>query len=222
MEQIYWRTPNDHRYLDKTVKRKKFRFTSNRPWTAQFKMQNMPGQLRKKVFVEPIRDWTIFRGDRVEILVGKDKGKQGIVMSIVEERNWVYVEGINTHYRIIGRKDDFPGVVVQSEAPLLVTNQIALVDPSDLIATPVEWRYTEDGERVRVSTRSGRIVPLPKSQDETHDYKDRNIYIEREKDTLADAVKSITFEPTLETFEMQLMRELGIKEDRIPTKTYMY
>jgi hypothetical protein len=35
------------------------------------------------------------------------------------------------HYRRIGRTEDFPGTMVQSEAPLLVTNEVALVDPSD-------------------------------------------------------------------------------------------
>lgn len=30
--------------------------------------------------------------------------------------------------------------------------------------TEVEWRYTEEGERVRVSLRSGRIIPLPLRQ----------------------------------------------------------
>lgn len=41
------------------------------------------------------------RGDRVEILVGRDKGKQGIVSQIYQERNWVIVEGLNTHLRCV-------------------------------------------------------------------------------------------------------------------------
>jgi len=32
---------------------------------------------------------------QVEILVGKDKGKQGLINCIIKERNWVYVEGLN-------------------------------------------------------------------------------------------------------------------------------
>lgn len=222
MEQVYYKTPDDPRYTKAVIKRKKFRFTTNRPWTGGFRNQNMPGTLRKKVFVEPIGEWNIFKGDRVEILVGRDKGKQGIVSSIIAERNWVIVEGLNTHMRIIGKKGDFPGIVLRSEAPLLVTNQVALVDPSDLIATPVEWRYTEEGEKVRVSTRTGRIIPMPKSHEETHDYKDAKIYIERDKDTPEKVVTEITFEPTLETFEMRVMRDMGIEEDRIPAKTYWY
>ena len=45
-----------------------------------------------------------FSGDKVEVLLGKDKGKQGLVNYIVEERNWVMVEGLNCSYRMIGKK----------------------------------------------------------------------------------------------------------------------
>lgn len=222
MDQVYYKTPKDVRYQDRTIKRKKFRLTTNRPWTGQFWNQNHPGRLREKVFVEPLRDWSFFEGDRVEILVGRDKGKQGIINSIIEERNWVFVAGLNTHLRMVGSKKDFPGVAVKSEAPLLVTTEIKLVDPSDLLATDVEWRYTEEGEKVRVSTRTGRIIPIPVAHSETHDYKKKGIYIERDKDTKADIVKEITFEPTLETFEMNVLRNMGIKDDREPPKTYWY
>lgn len=64
--------------------------------------------------------WSYFRGDRVEVLVGRDKGKQGIVKQVYEERNWVIVEGLNCHYRRIGKEGTYPGILVKSEAPLLV------------------------------------------------------------------------------------------------------
>lgn len=103
-----------------------------------------------------------------------------------------------------------------------VTDQISLVDPSDLQSTPFDWRYTEEGEKVRVSLRTGRIIPLPKSMEETIDYKSKKAYIEREKDTVAAVASEITFEPTLQTFEMEIMKEMGIEEDRIPGKTFWY
>lgn len=40
----------------------------------------------------------------------------------------------------------------------------------------VEWRYTEKGERVRISLRSGRVVPVPIVSRETYDYKTPNSY----------------------------------------------
>ncbi len=56
------------------------RFTTNRPWTQEFQKQNEG--YRDPIFLEPISEWSIFRGDRVEILIGRDKGKQGIVSQV--------------------------------------------------------------------------------------------------------------------------------------------
>lgn len=229
--------------MDKSVERRKFRFTTNRPWTAQFFQQNMPGTIRKKIFVEPIGKklakltkkfvfipyffsdpelWLFYRGDRVEILVGKDKGKQGIVTQVIQERNWVIVEGLNAHHRTVGADKDYPGVLIMSESPLLVTNQVKLIDPLDLQAADVEWRFTEEGERVRVSVRSGRIIPMPKMNEETKDYKSVSTYMNKDKDTESTVVTQITFQPKLCTFEMDVMESMGIEDDRVPKKTYWY
>ncbi|XP_017063048.2 probable 39S ribosomal protein L24, mitochondrial [Drosophila eugracilis] len=221
-KQVYWQTPKERNYLPSTVERKRFRYTTNRPWTGQFRQQNMPGTMRRKVFVEPIEEWSFFRGDRIEVLVGKDKGKQGIVTQVIPERNWVIVEGLNWHYRKVGGEKEFPGIIIKSEAPLHVTKDIRLVDPSDLQGTDFEWRFTEEGEKVRVSMRSGRIIPVPETNNQTHDYKTPNAYIEREKDTPGAVVGEITFQPKLSTFEMDIMEEMGIKEERTPAKSYWY
>lgn len=69
---------------------------------------------------------------QVEILVGKDKGKHGIVKEIYQERNWIIVEGLNTKLQCTMKKGDFPGVYMLQEQPLLVTTQVQLVDPSDM------------------------------------------------------------------------------------------
>jgi large subunit ribosomal protein L24 len=45
---------------------------------------------------------------------------------------------------------------------------------------------------------------------------------ESEKDTKASEVTEITFEPILKTFEMDIMEQMGIVEDRVPSKTYWY
>ncbi|XP_017043663.1 probable 39S ribosomal protein L24, mitochondrial [Drosophila ficusphila] len=221
-KQVYWQTPKELNYLPRTVERKRFRYTTNRPWTGQFRQQNMPGTVRRKVLVEPIEEWSFFRGDRIEVLVGKDKGKQGIVTQVIPERNWVIVEGLNWHYRKVGGEKEFPGIIIKSESPLNVTKDIRLVDPSDLQGTDFEWRFTEEGEKVRVSLRSGRIIPVPETNNQTHDYKTPNAYIEREKDTPGAVVGEITFQPKLSTFEMDIMEEMGIKEERTPAKSYWY
>lgn len=173
MAQVEWRTPNKPQYQRKVIERKEFYYNTARPWTDEFKRANAPGLRRRKIHVQPI-DWHVFRGDRVEVLVGKDKGKQGIVNYIVKERNWVMVEGLNCFYRHI--KNQGKVQVMKCEAPLLVTTQIALLDPTDNKPTQIEWRYTEEGKKVRVSVRSGRILPIPLAAEETYDYKSKGAY----------------------------------------------
>ncbi|XP_051926197.1 probable 39S ribosomal protein L24, mitochondrial isoform X2 [Hippocampus zosterae] len=111
---------------------KDYRYGTNRPWTAAAKRRNPPGKRRNKVFVEPIanEDWSVLKGDTVEILSGKDKGKQGKVTQVFRQRNWVILEGLNTHYRYIGKSGDYRGTYIASEAPLLLRD-IRLVDPAD-------------------------------------------------------------------------------------------
>lgn len=220
-EQVYWKNPKGPQYKPNVeVKRKKFKYTVDHPWTSQFQQENMPGSRHTKVWVEPVKEWSYFRGDRVEILEGKDKGKQGFVTSIIQERNWVIVEGLNCKLENMGTRGD--KVYVQREQPLLVTTQVTLVDPSDLKPTSFEWRYTEEGEKVRVSVRTGRIIPTPASIEETRDFKSRAAYKEQPKDTVSAEIDKITFEPKLCTFEMEIMDKMGIKEDRIPPKSYWY
>lgn len=128
-----------------------------------------------------------------------------------------------------------------------ITKDIRLVDPSDLLGCEWEWRYTEEGEMVRVSTRTGRLIPIPEANNHTHDYRAASAYVERPKDTpgneyllmsvflrtlvcsnllllvsIGTEIGKVTFKPKLCTFEMDIMDEMGIKEDRIAKPTYWY
>ncbi|XP_023215387.1 probable 39S ribosomal protein L24, mitochondrial [Centruroides sculpturatus] len=222
-EWIDWKPPPGPQYRQKIIKRDedKLYYDMHRVWTDEFKRDNLPGDKRKDYLVEPVI-WTMFRGDKVEILAGKDKGKQGIINYVVKERNWVCVEGLNCDYKYIGKTKNFPGVMVKDERPLLVTSEVALIDPSDEKPTKVKWRYTEDGKKVRVSVRTGYIIPLPLKAFETYDYKSKELYVDQPKDTPKEVIKEITFIPKLMTFEQEIMEDLGIKEERRPFLTYWY
>uniref|UniRef100_K7FI23 Mitochondrial ribosomal protein L24 n=1 Tax=Pelodiscus sinensis TaxID=13735 RepID=K7FI23_PELSI len=108
---------------------------------------------------------------------------------------------------------------IAREAPLLL-RQISLVDPQDRKPTEVQWRYTEEGERVRVSLRTGRIIPLP-----VHQRRDGIIpeqWKEGPKDTSVDDLLDRTYRPSLKTFEEEIMELQGIMETRRPKKSYWY
>lgn len=72
-----------------------------------------------------IETWSYFRGDRVQVLVGPDKGKQGLINQIIQERNWVFVEGLNWKHTKFGDTKNFPGIVLREEKPLLVRRKKA-------------------------------------------------------------------------------------------------
>ncbi|NXW59580.1 RM24 protein, partial [Eurystomus gularis] len=184
-----------------------YRHGTWRPETAAAQLRNPPGQRRRKIFVEPIakEDWKVFRGDTVQVLVGKDAGKQGMVTQVVRARNWVVVEGLNTHYRYINRTAKYTGTYIASEAPLLL-NQIALVDPED--------------RRVRVSLRSGRIIPLPPWQRRDGIVPEQ--WIDGPKDTSVEDALEKTYTPSLKTFEEEIMDAMGIVETRRAKKSYWY
>ncbi|KAJ6652451.1 hypothetical protein lerEdw1_011569 [Lerista edwardsae] len=198
-----------------------YRYGMNRPGSVADKAKNPPGTRRKKVFVEPLReeDWKVFQGDTVQILAGKDAGKQGLVTQVIKPRNWVVLEGLNVHYRYVGKSAVYPGTYVPSEAPLLL-RQVALVDPTDRQPTEVEWRYTEEGERVRVSLRTGRIIPKPVEQREDGIIPEQ--WTDGPKDTPVEEALEKTFVPSLKTFQEEIMELQGIEEPRRFRKSYWY
>jgi large subunit ribosomal protein L24 len=64
---------------------------------------------------------------------------------------------------------------------------------------------------------------MPHKSEETIDYKARSQYrAHKTKDTEPRVVEDITYEPRLATFEMDVMRALGIEETRRPKRTYWY
>lgn len=217
------RAPRLPQYIQKIFRYKNQAYFDRwRPWEDEFQRLNAEGVKINQVFVEPIRNWSFFRGDRVEVIKGPEKGKQGIINYIVKERNWVFVQGLNLRREYTNRDENSLGNVISTEDPFLINIEVKLVDPSDLLPTEIEWRYDDDGNRVRVCTRSERILPVPEQAYETIDYVDKLDYKECPKDTPADLVTKRTFQPKAKSFEMDICDEMGIRDDRIPYPMYWY
>ena len=49
----------------KEIVQKEWNYDEHRPWTDEFKKNNMPGTHVKRIYVEPIKQWNMFKGDRV-------------------------------------------------------------------------------------------------------------------------------------------------------------
>ena len=104
----------------------------------------------------------IRKDDLVQVMSGKDSGKQGKVLRVDPKRNRLYVENLNMvkrHQRPRSLKDtqrqgQAVGGVIEKEGPIHLSN-VMLVDPGSGKPTRVGVERNEKGERVRVARKSG-------------------------------------------------------------------
>jgi len=105
----------------------------------------------------------IRKGDTVQVLAGKDRGKRGIVERVDRERQRVVVEGVAVAKRHTkarppanaaqaARQQQPQGGVIEKPAAIHVSN-VALVSPATGKPTRVGYRLAEDGRKVRISRR---------------------------------------------------------------------
>lgn len=100
----------------------------------------------------------IKKGDKVIVLAGKDKGREGTVLQ-VKPNERVLVESINMmkkHVKPNPNKGDTGGIV-DKEAALHISN-VALVNPATGKADRVGIKTLEDGTRVRFFKSNGESV----------------------------------------------------------------
>ena len=98
----------------------------------------------------------IRKGDRVVVLTGKDKGRQGSVLKVFPKDERVLVEGLNiVHRHTRPSQGDPQGGIKNKEAPLHVSN-VALVDSKGK-ATRVGFRMEGD-KKVRFAKTTGEVI----------------------------------------------------------------
>jgi large subunit ribosomal protein L24 len=97
----------------------------------------------------------IRKGDRVRVLTGKDRGKEGTVLRAMPSEGKLIVEGVNT-----AKKHQKPtrvnqsGGIVERDMPIPVAN-VAVLSPGDGRPTRVGFKVQQDGTKVRVCKRTG-------------------------------------------------------------------
>ena len=101
----------------------------------------------------------IKKGDRVVVLTGKDKGRQGAVTRVFPAENRVLVEGVNVVQRHTRPSQANPqGGIINKEAPIHVSN-VAFVDPKSGEPTRLGFRMEGD-KKVRFAKKSGEVVDV--------------------------------------------------------------
>lgn len=96
------------------------------------------------------------KGDKVIVLAGKDKGKEGEIASVDPKAGKAVVSGVNTAIRHTRQSAQGQGGRIPTDMPVDLSN-LAIVDPKDGGATRVGFRM-EDGKKVRYAKKSGALI----------------------------------------------------------------
>ena len=103
----------------------------------------------------------IRKGDEVIVIAGKDKGKRGTVLSVLEKGEKVLVDGINTakkHIKANPNSGERGGIVPKS-MPIHRSN-VMVYDPAEQKGSRVGIRVLKDGQRVRFLKASDQLIEV--------------------------------------------------------------
>jgi len=124
----------------------------------------------------PFDHWRVLKGDRVEVISGKNKGLRGEVKQVIRARNQVVIEGVNLVKKHQAGSGEIKGGVFTREAPVSgsrfllffsvfsyrpvpTVSAVSLIDPGDNKPCKTRWVYLEGGEKERQSKRSNLVIP---------------------------------------------------------------
>ncbi|HAY2612959.1 TPA: 50S ribosomal protein L24 [Enterococcus faecium] len=96
------------------------------------------------------------KGDKVKVITGKDKNKEGVVLAAFPKKDKVIVEGVNVVKKHQKPSQAAPqGGIVEMEAPIHVSN-VMVVDSTG-VAGRVGYKEVDD-KKVRVSKKTGEVL----------------------------------------------------------------
>jgi large subunit ribosomal protein L24 len=98
------------------------------------------------------------KGDTVKVIAGNSKGKTGVVLSVLAEKNRAIVEGANmvTKHRKPNAANP-QGSIEKQEAPIHLSN-LMVVDPATGQPTRIGRKLDDNGKLVRYSKKTGGVI----------------------------------------------------------------
>lgn len=98
------------------------------------------------------------KGDTVQVIAGKDKGKVGEVVAISSKKSQVIVQGVNMRTKHVKpQAEGESGQILTKEFPIHSSN-VMLYSTKQKVASRVAHTMTEDGRKVRMLKKTGEIL----------------------------------------------------------------
>ena len=92
-------------------------------------------------------------GDKVVVISGKDKGKEGKITHVLRAENRVVVEGVNIVKKHVKGNGQTAGSINEVEAPIHASN-VMIIDPKTKKPTRIGHSINKDGKKIRVAKKS--------------------------------------------------------------------
>lgn len=100
----------------------------------------------------------IRKGDKIVVISGNDKGKEGKVLKVFPDSGRIIVEKVNMIKRHTRASKDVPqGGIIEKEGPINASN-VMLVCPNTGKPTRIGHEILADGSRARTSKKSGEML----------------------------------------------------------------
>ena len=96
-------------------------------------------------------------GDKVVVIAGKDKGKEGKISHVLRAENKVVVEGVNVVKKHIKPNGQNEGSIVEMEAPIHASN-VMILDPKTKKRTRIGHEIDKNGKKIRVAKKSNSAI----------------------------------------------------------------
>ena len=96
-------------------------------------------------------------GDKVVVITGKDKGKEGKISHVLRAENKVVVEGVNIVKKHTKGNGQTAGSIIEREAPMHVSN-VMMVDPKTGEKTRIGHSTDKKGKKIRVAKKSNESL----------------------------------------------------------------
>ena len=96
------------------------------------------------------------KGDKVVVIAGRDKGKEGEITQVMPSEGRALVSGVNMVTRHVRQSPQSEGGRVRQEAAIDLSN-LAMIDPKEGGPTRVGFK-TVDGQKVRYAKKSGEVL----------------------------------------------------------------
>jgi large subunit ribosomal protein L24 len=98
------------------------------------------------------------KGDTVQVITGRDKGKVGEILQTLPKESKVIVKGVNVKTKHVKPKQEGEtGQIVTVETPIHRSN-VMLYSTKQKVASRISYTFNAEGRKVRMLKKTGEVI----------------------------------------------------------------